>query len=292
MQPKIGFIGLGSMGSAMVYRLQDLHYDITIKGNINRQAIEEALSRGATESNSCQNLASQVDVLMLCLDTSENVESCIYGEDGILSGVKQETVVIDFGTSLPSSTIKIGKDLASKGAHYLDAPLGRTPVQARVGKLNIMGAGDEKIFQSVLPILNDLGENVFFLGPLGTGHKIKLLNNFFAMTVACSMAEVFATASVAEVPLENVYKAMSAGPLHSGMMDFIRNYAIDGEINLSFSISNANKDVGYYAQMATDLGIESKMSVAAKNALSEAISGGYGDQFVPQITDFFRKSHL
>jgi len=163
--------------------------------------------------------------------------------------------------------VKIGDDAAAKGIHYMDAPLGRTPSHGREGKLNIMGAGDQSDFARAKPVLDDLGENVFHVGPLGAGHTLKLINNFFAMTTAMAMSEAFAMADLAGLKRETLYEVMSAGPLKSGMMDFLKAYAVDGEIALAFSVANAGKDVGYYAKMADDFGVPSQMSNAAKNTL-------------------------
>jgi 2-hydroxy-3-oxopropionate reductase len=233
-----------------------------------------------------RDVAAASDIVMFCMDTSASVEGRVYGPDGVLAGVRKGAVVIDFGTSLPASTQKIGADMAAKGATYLDAPLGRTPAHAVDGKLNIMGAGDKAAFDKVEPVLKDLGENVFHLGPLGTGHTIKLINNFFGMTTACAMSEAFAMADVAGIDRQALYSVMSAGPLRSGMMDFVRNYAVDGKQDLEFSIANASKDVGYYGQMAKDLGLKSRMSGCASGALGEAVAAGEGDKMVSNMVDF------
>ena len=285
-KPKIGFIGLGLMGAAMVERLQALGYSVTITPNRSRPRIDAAVARGATEVATARDVAAASDIVMFCMDTSASVEARVYGSDGVLAGLCNGAVVIDFGTSLPGSTLKIGADMQANGATYLDAPLGRTPAHAVEGKLNIMGAGDKAAFDKVEPVLRDLGENVFHLGPLGTGHKIKLMNNFFAMTTACAMSEVFAMADAAGVPRDSVYSVMAAGPLRSGMMDFIRNYAMDGQIDLAFSLTNAAKDVGYYAEMAKELGTTSRMSGAAISTLAEALSDGWGDKMVPEMVDY------
>jgi 2-hydroxy-3-oxopropionate reductase len=285
-QTTIGFIGLGLMGAAMVGRLQDKGYSMVVMANRTRPAVDAAVARGAVEVDTARAVAEASDIVMFCMDTSASVEARVYGPDGVLAGVREGAVVIDFGTSLPGSTLKIGADMAAKGAAYLDAPLGRTPSHAADGKLNIMGAGDKAAFDRVKPVLDDLGENVFHLGALGTGHKIKLMNNFFAMTTACAMSEVFAMADAAGVEREAVYSVMAAGPLRSGMMDFVRNYAAEGQIDLAFSIANAAKDVGYYGQMAEDLGATSRMSGAARATLTEALNDGWGDKLVPQMVDF------
>lgn len=131
---------------------------------------------------------------MLCLTTSKVVEALVYGEDGILAGIKEGAVLIDFGTSIPASTRKIGADLAAKGAGMIDAPLGRTPAHAKDGLLNIMASGDAETFAKVKPILEMQGENVFNLGALGSGHTTKLINNFMGMTTVAAMSQAFAVA--------------------------------------------------------------------------------------------------
>jgi len=290
-KPTIGFIGLGLMGRAMVECLQGAGYALTVLGNRDRTGVEEALARGGTEAANARHLAEAADIVMLCMGTSAQVESRIFGDDGVLAGIGAGKIVIDFGTSVPDSTKRIGAALAEKGAVYLDAPLGRTPAHAKDGLLNIMCSGDKAAYDRVEPVLDVLGENVFHLGALGNGHTIKLINNYFAMTTACAMSEAFAVADATGIARQSLYGVMAAGPLHSGMMGFIRNYATDGKIDLAFSVANAAKDVGYYRQMTEDLGLKSRMSTAANATLQEALQGGDGELMVPEMVDWMSK-HL
>lgn len=287
-KPVIGFIGLGLMGSAMVNRLIDLEYPMHVIANRSRTNIDAAVARGATEHANARELAAASEVIMLCMDTSASVESRVYGDDGILAGVKPGTLVIDFGTSLPGSTKQIGADMVAKDVAFMDAPLGRTPSHAVDGLLNIMSAGNAADFKRAKPIFDDLGENVFHVGPLGAGHTLKLINNFYAMTTAMAMCEAFAMADLADLPRQQLYDVMSAGPLKSGMMDFMKAFAVDGDPNsLAFTIANARKDIGYYSQMADDLGVPSQMSPGTKNTLGVAKATGYGDKMVPEMVTYF-----
>lgn len=287
-KPAIGFIGLGLMGAAMVGRLQDLGYGLTITANRSRPNIDAAVARGATEVATARDVSAASDIVMLCMDTSASVEGRMRGPDGILAGLNPGATVIDFGTSLPASTQALAEEVASAGGAYLDAPLGRTPAHAKDGLLNIMAAGDKSAFEAVEPVLKDLGENVFHLGASGAGHTIKLMNNFFGMTVANAMAEAFAMADVAGIDRQKVYDVIAAGPLHSGMMDFVKGYAVDGDpAQLAFAIKNAAKDLGYYDQMATDAGVQSQMVTCALKALRDAAAEGRGDEMVSQMTDFY-----
>ena len=292
MESRIGFVGLGLMGSAMVSRLQDCNYQLTVLGNKDRTGLDQALARGALEAASGVDLAKQSDVIMLCMGTSDQVEERILGEQGIISGLSSGKIIIDFGTSLPSSTKEISSKIADTGAVILDAPLGRTPHHAKDGLLNIMASGDKDAFDAVRTILENLGENVFYLGDLGTGHTIKLMNNFFGMTIANAMAEVFAVADAAGVSRETVYKVISAGPLHSSMMDFISAFGLEGDKSkLEFAIKNAFKDVSYYRLMTQNLGINSIMSESASKALSQANDDGYANAMVCEMIDFFKKHY-
>jgi 3-hydroxyisobutyrate dehydrogenase len=226
---------------------------------------------------------------MLALTTSAVVEKLVYADDGILAGVKEGAVLIDFGTSIPASTRKIGVDLAKKGAGMIDAPLGRTPAHARDGLLNIMAAGDKETFERVKPVLDVLGENVFYLGALGAGHTTKLINNFMGMTTVCAMSQAFAVADRAGVDRQQLYDIMSSGPSNSPFMQFCKNYAVDGVSDLGFSIANANKDLGYFVKMVEDLGTRSQIAEGTSSNLQAALDAGMGAGNVPEIFDYFRQ---
>ena len=286
----IGFIGLGLMGSAMVGRLQDQGYEITALANRNRTGIDAAIARGASEASDAKSLAEAADIVMLCVGTSDQVEGRMRGDDGVIAGLSAGKVVIDFGTSLPGSTRALGAEVAATGASMLDAPLGRTPAHAKDGLLNIMASGDKATYDRVLPVLNDLGENVFHLGDLGAGHTIKLINNFYAQVTAIAMSEAFAVCDLAGVDRQSLYDVMAAGPNHSGMMDFVKAYAIEGDpMKLAFSVRNALKDVGYYDRMVEDFGTNSIMVKCAINAVGRATDDGHGDDMVPQMVDSFAR---
>ncbi|MBU3020563.1 NAD(P)-dependent oxidoreductase [Aestuariibacter sp. A3R04] len=287
-KPVIGFIGLGLMGGNMVENLQKKGYELYVM-DLNPDAVAACVDRGAKTADSAKSLAASVDIVMLCLTTSDIVEKVVYAEDGILAGIKEGAVLIDFGTSIPASTRKIGADLAAKGAGMIDAPLGRTPAHAKDGLLNIMASGDEATFNKVKPVLEDQGENVFYLGALGAGHTTKLINNFMGMTTVCAMSQAFAVAEKAGVDRQQLFDIMSTGPSSSPFMQFCKNYAVDNVSDLGFSIANANKDLGYFLQMVNDLGTESKIAEGSSANLQAAFDAGMGRGNVPEIYDYFLK---
>jgi 3-hydroxyisobutyrate dehydrogenase len=224
---------------------------------------------------------------MLCVTTSDVVESLIYGDDGILAGIKAGAVVIDFGTSVPASTRKIGADLAAKGAGMIDAPLGRPPAHAKDGLLHIMAAGNQDTFDTVKPVLDVLGENIFYLGALGAGHTTKLINNFMGMTTVSAMSQAFAVADQAGIDRQQLFDIMSTGPSNSPFMGFCKKYAVDDVSDLGFSNATANKDVGYFLKMVEDMGTRSEIAEGTSHNLQAAVDAGLSQGNVPEIFDYF-----
>lgn len=288
-KPVIGFIGLGLMGGNMVENLQKRGFEVIVM-DLNKDAVAAVLARGnATEAKSAKELAAASDIVQLCLTTSAVVEKIVYADDGILAGIKEGSVLIDFGTSIPASTQKIGADLAKKGAGMIDAPLGRTPAHAKDGLLNIMAAGDKATFDKYESMLKEQGENVFYLGALGAGHTTKLINNFMGMTSVCAMSQAFAVAELAGVDRQQLFDIMSSGPSNSPFMKFCKNYAVDNVSDLGFSINNANKDLSYFVQMVSDLGSKTLIAEGTSTSLQAAVEAGMGNGNVPEIFDYFVK---
>ena len=286
-QPTIGFIGLGLMGGNMVECLQNNGFELTVMNSSKKAA--DAVARGAKGVATAKELAAASDIVMLCVTTSDVVEGLVYGDEGLLAGMKPGSDLIDFGTSIPASTIKIGADLAKKSIGMIDAPLGRTPAHAKDGLLNIMASGDQATFDKLKPVLDVLGENVFNLGALGAGHTTKLINNFMGMTTAVAMSQAFAVAERAGVDRQQLFDIMSTGPSNSPFMQFCKNYAVDGVSDLGFSIANANKDLSYFLEMVENLGTRAEIAEGTSSNLQAALDADMGDGNVPEIYDYFLK---
>jgi len=170
-RPKIGFIGLGLMGGNMVECLQKNDFELSVI-DLDKTAVATVLARGnATEAQSPKELAESSDIIMLCLTTSAVVENLMYADDGILAGVKEGAVLIDFGTSIPASTRKIGADLAAKGVGMIDAPLGRTPPFMQFCK-NYAVDGVSDLGFSIANANKDLHYFVEMVGDLGSNTPI------------------------------------------------------------------------------------------------------------------------
>jgi len=281
---RIGFIGLGAMGAGMAANILKHGYPLTVMGHKRREPVERLLALGATESKTAAELAANSDIVVVCVTTSDVVESLVFADDGLLAGAKQPLLVIDCGTSQPTSTLRIGQALADAGGGMLDVPLGRSSAAAEAGTLNMMAGGSEADFNRAKPLLETMSENLFHLGPLGSGHKIKLLNNSFSLSLAALTAEVVSTAKAADIDLNMLHDVMAAGPVRSDLFTWIMAGPLEGdESKMQFSLANGLKDVRYYRQLANDVGGLDSMAAAAEAVIAPAVSDGHGEDTVPAL---------
>src|SRR5262244_893513 len=220
-KPRIGFVGLGLMGHGMAKNLLAKGFPLTVGVHRNRKAAEDVLAAGAKEAKTNADLANVSDVVILCVTGSPQVEEIVYAENGILSAAREGLIVVDTSTAEPESTAKVRGDLAGRGTAYVDAPLARTPKEAEEGRLNTMVGADDALFARLKPVFAAFCENVIHAGPPGSGHTLKLINNFLGQTIAAATAEACAAAAKSGLPLRKLHEVISAGPANSGVFQML-----------------------------------------------------------------------
>ncbi|WP_230530208.1 NAD(P)-dependent oxidoreductase [Microvirga roseola] len=282
----IGFIGIGLMGHGMAKNLMEKGHRLTILANRSRERVDDLIARGATEAKSPREVAAASDLVLTCVPTSEDVEGLVYGDSGMLAGARDGFIHIDTSTANPVSTLRIAADYHAAGLRFVDAPLARTPKEAQEGRLNVMVGASQELFDEILPILKCFAENVFRVGELSAGHKIKLINNFMAMSHASVVAEAVATARAAGVEPKALYDLVSAGGANSAMFQMIMPYVLEGDASrLQFAITNARKDLSYFIAMANAAKTVGLVGPAVLQTLTLANALGHGSKLVPHLTD-------
>ena len=285
----IGFIGLGLMGHGIAKNLLEKGHKLTIMANRSRERVDDLLARGAAEVATPRDVAAS-EIVFTCVPTSNDVEGLVYGESGILAGAQEGLIHIDTSTANPVSTLKIAADYHAKGLRFVDAPLARTPKEAQEGRLNVMVGASQALFDEILPVLKCFAENVFRVGELGAGHKIKLINNFIAMSHASVVAEAVATARATGVDLKALYDLISAGGANSAMFQMIMPYVLEGDASrLQFAIGNARKDLAYFIAMVNEAKATGLVGPAVLQTLTLANALGHGGEHVPHLTDVLTK---
>ncbi len=283
----IGFIGVGLMGHGMAKNIIGKGYPLVIMGHHNRAPVENLKSLGAREAATPRDLAAMCDIVHLCVTGSPQVEALVQGADGLASADKPGLIVIDCSTSNPVSTLALGELLKQRGMTLVDAPLGRTPAEAQAGTLDTMVGADEATFATILPVLQCWAANINHLGPLGLGHKMKLINNFIAMGYAALYAEALAITRRAGLSVEQFHAVIGSGRMRCGFYDTFMKWTLDADPNAHrFSIANAHKDMRYLASMANEAGAVNTLQAGVKNSFAAMEAAGHGERYVPMLADF------
>ncbi len=282
--PRIGFIGLGAMGSGMAKNLVAKGFPTTVLGHRDPAPVRALVSSGAKEGQSPAQVAHASDIVIVCVPGSSEVESIVYGADGLLTAARDGLIVMDCSTSEPDSTARIAADFDAKGVPFVDAPLARTPKEAAEGRLNVVVGADPAVFTYVEPVLRAFAENIFHVGGSGAGHKTKLVYNFLTMGQAALIAEALIAAAKVGLNLEAFIKVVTAGGANSGIFQMVAPSALAGTYDgLRFGIDLARKDLRYYTHMTENLHLPSYLGEAVHQAFVQASSLGYGGEFVPSL---------
>ena len=282
----IGFIGAsGLMGHGMAKNLLAKGHALAYTVHRNRERVADLAAAGATEQPSPAALARASDIVFLCVTGSPQVEAAIEGPEGLLAGGRRGLVVVDCSTSEPDSTARLRGVCAAAGVTLVDAPLARTPVEAELGKLNVMVGAEPAAFATLEPVLRAFAENVFHVGGPGAGHTLKLLNNFLAQAICTATAEAFAVGARAGIDLKHLVALVSAGAVNSGLFQMMSK-TLDGELGaLRFELDNARKDIRYYTHLAEALAVPTVMGEAVHQSLTLASALGHGKKFVPSLVE-------
>jgi len=280
---RIGFIGVGLMGHGMAKNIVEAGYPLTIKGNRNREPVEDLKKRGAKEVESVGELAAASQIVFLCLPGSPQVEAVVHE---ILAVKGTVDTIVDCSTSNPVSTRNLAQACKDAGVTLVDAPLARTPKEAWVGQLDTMVGASEADFERLKPVFETWAARIVRVGDVGAGHTVKLLNNFVALGYAALYAEVLAIAGKNGVEAATFREIITGSRMDCGFFQGFMQYAVDGDRNAhKFTLRNAHKDMRYLAGLANESGIASHLSSAIKNSFATAEGIGRGDDYVPMLAD-------
>lgn len=287
MKPTIGFIGVGLMGHGMAKNIVTKGWPLVVMGHRKREPVEHLVSLGAREVTTARELGRSCDIVHLCVTGSPQVEALVRGEQGLLASAKPGLVIVDCSTSNPVSTLALADECRARGVRFVDAPLSRTPKEAEAGTLDTMVGADPEAFARIEPVLRCWAGNVVHLGPVGLGHKMKLINNFVAMGYAALFAEALAIARKAGLTIEQFHAVIGSGRMRSPFYDTFMQWTLNHDENAHrFTISNAHKDMRYLASMANELGAVNTLQAQVKNSFAAMEAVGQGERFVPMLADF------
>ncbi|HEY7458305.1 MAG TPA: NAD(P)-dependent oxidoreductase [Xanthobacteraceae bacterium] len=284
---RIGFVGVGLMGHGMAKNLLEKGHALTVLAHRNRAPVDDLVKRGAKEAKSADEVARQSDIVFLCVTGSAEVEANVRGPGGLKAGARKGQIVVDTSTSDPNSTLALAKELAPLGVAFCDAPLGGTPAQAEEGKLSTMVGCDAEVWPRLKPVLGCFAAKSVRLGPVGDGHKMKLMMNFLAMGYGAIYAEGLALGAKVGLSPQKIDSVIRGSRMDCGFYQTFFSYVIDHNREAhKFTLRNAAKDMTYLASMASSAGIRNPMGAAVRDYYAAAVAAGRGEDYVPMLSDF------
>ena len=289
---KIGMIGIGMMGHGIASNLLKHGHDLTVLEHPGNQPLDALLAAGVHTSRSAKALAGQTDVVILCVTGSPQVEAVLTGEDGVLKGIRPGTIIIDCSTAIPTSTENLAQMVIAHGGQFVDSPMTRTPKEAAEGRLNLLVGGDRQLFEACKPLLSCFAENIVHAGPIGAGHRMKLLHNYVSLGMVTLLAEAAACAQRSDVDAQTFVEVLTMGGGWGAALERLKPYLLEGDNSgLRFSMANALKDLTYYNAMAQDAHADHTVAAAVKRTLEMACQEVDPQTLLPEIVPVIAKRH-
>lgn len=279
----VGMIGIGMMGHGIATNVARHGYPLVLLEHPGNQPLDALVKAGATKASTIRDLANSADIVILCVTGTPEVEDVLFRSDGLLSALRPGTIVIDCSTAIPSSTQRIAAAVMKADGKFIDAPMTRTPKEAAEGRLNLIVGGEPALFEECLPLLKSFAENITFAGPVGSGHRLKLLHNYVSLGFSAVLAEAAACAARADVNPDVLVDVLAKGGGAGVILERLRPFIEHGDASsFRFTISNALKDMTYYDTMASELGASHATAAAIRHTYAEAYEANAGAT-VPEL---------
>jgi 2-hydroxy-3-oxopropionate reductase len=272
----IGFIGLGIMGKPMVANLQEAGHDLVVH-DLDPDRLSDAILAGAVEAASAREVAERSDVIITMLPDSPDVESVVFGDDGLIEGVSGGQLYIDMSTIAPQVAVRVADALAQRGVRCLDAPVSGGDVGAIEGKLSIMAGGEKSTFEDALPVLRAMGETITLCGPIGSGQIVKACNQIQVALNLVGMAEALTLGAKAGVDPEVIIQVLSGGYAQTRVMDVRGPRVIRGDFEPGFKAKLHYKDINIVMQSGRDYGVPLPASAIARELFGAVLAAGRGE---------------
>ncbi|HEV8285599.1 MAG TPA: 2-hydroxy-3-oxopropionate reductase [Chitinophagaceae bacterium] len=272
---KIGFIGLGIMGRPMAKHLLKAGYPLFILST--SAASGELKAEGAALMENPKELAQQSDIIITMLPDSPQVESVMFGSEGLQQGMKQGSLFIDMSTIAPATSIKIFNELQGKNIEALDAPVSGGQTGAEAATLSIMVGGNEKAFQRALPVFEKMGKNITYIGKPGAGQTTKACNQIVVGMTIQAIAEALTLAKKSGVDVGKVRSALLGGFAQSKILDLHGQRIIDQNFKPGFKIKLHRKDMNIALQTGKDLSVPLPGSAIVACQMDAMLAQGNGE---------------
>jgi 3-hydroxyisobutyrate dehydrogenase len=273
---KVAFLGLGTMGAAMAANLARAGFPVTAWNRTPGRAPELA-DLGVEVAPTPAAAVAETPIVVICVSDTPDVEAVLFGDDGVVSAARAETLIIDCSTIAPSGSWDFAARLRERGLQMVDAPVSGGSEGARNATLTIFVGGDERDVERARPVLNALGRTITHVGPIGAGQAVKAVNQVILAGAYLGVAEGIVLAIKAGLDVEQVVSALGGGAAQSWVLANRSGRMIDNDYPLGFKVALHRKDLEIALGLAGQLGAVLPVSALAAQLENGLIANGHGD---------------
>jgi len=274
---KLGFLGLGLMGYPMARNLLRAGHRVALWSNTSSKAKQLADEEKGVACDSPKQVAEQSDFIFLCVGDTKMSEHVLTGENGVIEGAKPDSVVADASTIAPSASREIGRKLASKKIHYLDAPCTGSTPGATGGTLTFMIGGDRAVYDKTKPFLEIMGKQFYYCGASGAGLEAKLTQNLILSNILQAFNEGIVLSTKAGIDPELMLEILNNSAAKSGLISYKAPFVFKRDFTTNFSTKWMHKDIGLALDSAQEKGVPLPLTSLTHQMFQAAISEGYGE---------------
>ena len=271
---RVGFIGLGTMGSSMALNARAAGHDLIVH-DLKRDAAAPHLAAGATWAETPEAVARESEIVLTSLPGPREVEAV--GEK-LFHEMRSGAAWFDLSTNSPTVVRRLHARFAARNIAVLDAPVSGGPRGAKTGKLALWIGGDRAVFERCRPVLDAIGDQVLYIGPIGAGSVAKLVHNCAGYAIQAALAEVFTMGVRAGVEPLALWAAIRQGALgRKRTFDRMGDQFLQGKFDPpDFALTLAYKDVTLATDLAREIGVPMRMAALTHAEMGEAINRGWG----------------
>jgi 3-hydroxyisobutyrate dehydrogenase-like beta-hydroxyacid dehydrogenase len=278
MTERIGFLGLGIMGSRMAARVAQADFPrLTVWTHTPGKAAAWASEHGAIAVDTPAEVAQRSDVVVSMVVDGDQVASVLLGEDGVIEAAREDLLCVDMSTISPVDSRRIAKALNERHARMIDAPVTGSSPRAEAGTLTIMAGGAAEDFARAKPLLEAMGEVIVHVGELGQGEMLKLINNSLGAANAAALAEALLLADATGVDLDAFVQVTAAGSGASAQLTNKAGPMREHDYTTLFKTEHMLKDVRLCLEEAQAAGIPFPSAAHARDLLTATLGRGYGE---------------
>jgi len=273
---KIGFIGLGNVGSKLARSVLRNGFELMVR-DLDRSIAEELLEDGARWADSPRQVAESADIIVTCLPSPAICAQVMEGDDGVIAGLGEGKIWAEMSTTDTAEVQRLGSLVTATGAQAVDCPVSGGCHRAATGNIAILAGCNRDVFDKVLPVLKSMGRRILHTGPLGSASTLKVMTNYLATANLVSLCEALATSKMAGLDLNTTYEAIRISSGNSFVHETESQVILNGSRNINFTMDLVLKDIGLFQAIADRAGVTLEVSPLLIEIFKDGIAR-YGER--------------